>query len=109
MPSECSRPTAITNDSRKESKIWRLVKKMSTGTLKERRSHHVSRPRYFLLVQALIPNRHRLRKHPRFLPCLPVGAVPYTTMAKKSVLILRDSPLANRAAPPTAFIPAQAV
>ncbi|CAE6461574.1 unnamed protein product, partial [Rhizoctonia solani] len=43
MPSECSRPTAITNDSRKESKIWRLVKKMSTGTLKERRSHHAEK------------------------------------------------------------------
>ncbi|KAF8705592.1 hypothetical protein RHS03_05616, partial [Rhizoctonia solani] len=42
MPSECPRPTAIANDARRENKIWRLVKKMSTGTLKEKKSHQVS-------------------------------------------------------------------
>ncbi|QRW16852.1 Zinc finger, CCHC-type [Rhizoctonia solani] len=43
MPSECPRPTAITNDARRENKIWRLVKKMSTGTLKEKKSHQAEK------------------------------------------------------------------
>ncbi|CAE6495670.1 unnamed protein product [Rhizoctonia solani] len=38
MPSESCKPTGITSpESRKENKIWRLVKKMSTGTLKEKK------------------------------------------------------------------------
>ncbi|KAG8684701.1 hypothetical protein FRC11_011724 [Ceratobasidium sp. 423] len=43
MPSECPRPTGITSpESRKENKIWRLVRKMSTGTLKEKKSYRSS-------------------------------------------------------------------
>ncbi|CAE6443219.1 unnamed protein product [Rhizoctonia solani] len=44
MPSESSRPTGITSpESRKENKIWRLVKKMSTGTLKEKKSYQTEK------------------------------------------------------------------
>ncbi|CAE6468990.1 unnamed protein product [Rhizoctonia solani] len=43
MPSECPRPTGVANDSRKENKIWRLVKKMSTGTLKEKKSYQAEK------------------------------------------------------------------
>ncbi|CAE6487520.1 unnamed protein product [Rhizoctonia solani] len=39
MPADSSKPTRTTSpESRKENKIWRLVKKMSTGTLKEKKS-----------------------------------------------------------------------
>ncbi|CAE6471983.1 unnamed protein product [Rhizoctonia solani] len=38
MPSDSCKPTGISSpESRKENKIWRLVKKMSTGTLKEKK------------------------------------------------------------------------
>ncbi|CAE6437621.1 unnamed protein product [Rhizoctonia solani] len=44
MPSESPRPTGIASpESRKENKIWRLVKKMSTGTLKEKRSYQAEK------------------------------------------------------------------
>ncbi|KAJ1306534.1 hypothetical protein OPQ81_007535 [Rhizoctonia solani] len=44
MPSESPRPTGIASpETRKESKIWRLVKKMSTGTLKEKKSYQAEK------------------------------------------------------------------
>ncbi|KDN43238.1 hypothetical protein RSAG8_06205, partial [Rhizoctonia solani AG-8 WAC10335] len=44
MPADSPKPTSIASpECRGGNKIWRLVKKMSTGTLKERRSHQAEK------------------------------------------------------------------